>query len=967
MIFDEWIDILKGEHQNISDQIDAGIRYLRQLDRPITGRPMLTQFLKEFQWLNIRRVGYLSRDQQLALPSPLYGLYHLGRPCAYLLVNDTSITHCYWGMYGMIEPLQVALNTNYPEVVCHSSSPVIASFPQTASFAYSGIPAQPAHTSVHWNVIDSLWQSLQGLRDPWVWLLLFQPVPIDQISGWHRQITSVVEEIHIRYLQPQSITQYSRAAKSYLNLLEDYLALLERSLAEGGWLSYGLALTTPRSAVSLQAALTSIFSGERSRPEPWRLRPAGQEVKQMDWHRQLTFLPSSLLALMVDFPRQEHVGIEVGTVTRFDLEPSQRPALSATDTQDRIFHLGRIIDGKHLTQHQLSFDINVLNSHLFVAGITGAGKSTTVQTLLQAAARHGVQILVIEPVKREYRHLCLPELRVFSLGDPGCSLELNPFVFEGVSCSTHLDHLKALFAAAYVLYAPMPYILEQALHEVYLDCGWDLASGLCWRTSDRHPRAWPTLSDLYYKIGEVIARSGYGPRLEPEIRAALEVRINNLRLGSKGLLLDTFNSMTLDELVAQPTVLELQGIGDAEQRAFLLGLLLTKIYEGCIARGPSQNLRLLVVIEEAHRLLEERTTSGSEDFANPQGKAIQSFADMLAEMRAYGVGLIIAEQSPTRITRQVIKNTATKIIHQLVDAEDWRLMSDSMALTEEEGRSLVSLPCGQALVFSTGMDRPLRVQIDPSSLTKAVKNYSQHTSSIHSLRSLALARILQDDKRMWMESIRLVATWLLEEPERASEAWHTWLNTLRLVAPTVIHHPDTERELVRLVGYRMLDRIARKTGRLFGWNCTSEAEGAQWLIWAFEQNIQYGSDAVQFRDWFQFRNWWQHHLHAERPFPSCVQCPHPCWYRLFVVLDGENRVRRYDDMLFGSQLDLSDLTREINDALSRLILADTSVRQPLARCVTVHVAQRTGIPLIQQLSFVDSILDHLEDDNALEG
>lgn len=48
MIFDEWIDILKGEHQNISDQIDAGIRYLRQLDRPITGRPMLTQFLKEF-------------------------------------------------------------------------------------------------------------------------------------------------------------------------------------------------------------------------------------------------------------------------------------------------------------------------------------------------------------------------------------------------------------------------------------------------------------------------------------------------------------------------------------------------------------------------------------------------------------------------------------------------------------------------------------------------------------------------------------------------------------------------------------------------------------------------------------------------------------------------------------------------------------------------------------------------------
>jgi hypothetical protein len=957
----QWTDLFEKEIENAiqkQGQVERTIRYLRGLDRPKGQRPGVQHILKEFQWLRIDRVGYLLPDSytRLANHTALHGLYHLDRSCAYLLIHDTSSTSIYWGIEGSVsKPLQVALNTAWPELICSPATPKLPfSQQQVASFAYSGIPAQSdtMSSSARWNAIDSLLRGVQETDDPWLWLLIFQPVVMSQIQKWCIHISNIVGHFTARYLQPGSKSEDSRLAKDCIQLLEDYLSLFEHGLAEGGWMVYGLAITASGSAVSLQAALSASFSGQKSRPEPWHLRPAGQEVEQMDWRHQLTFLPSGLLSLMVNLPRQEHPGIEVGTVTRFDLKPPcevspHRPHIP----------LGVVLDGKYRTRQQFSIDLDVLNRHLFVTGITGSGKTTTVQTLLSAAVRHNVRILVIEPVKREYRKLLLPAMRVFAIGDPDCALKLNPFVFEGVSCSTHIDHLKALFAAAYVLYAPMPYILEQALNEVYLDRGWDLTSGCCWRAPNGHPRAWPTLTDLYHKVGQVIARSGYGPRLEPEIRAALEVRVNNLRLGAKGLLLDTPGSVSLDELVSQPTVLELQGIGDAEQRAFLLGLLLTKIYEGCIAWGSSDSLRLLVVIEEAHRLLEERSSSASEDFANPQGKAIQSFADILAEMRAYGVGLIIAEQSPTRITRQVIKNTATKIAHQLVDADDWRLMSDAMALQENEGRSIVTLPKGQALIFSIGMDRPLRVQIQASIPTKPSQTLLSSGTLVdtRNVQTQAISHRLLDDKRLWESTTKLVASWLLEDSTQLQESWHTWLNSLSLATPTI--HRHLTKDLSKNIGGQLLDGIARMIGNLFGWSCEEEAAAADWLKQALDKSIEKDGDIDDILD--LLREWWYNHLKIDPPFkgPVCEEeCPHPCRYRMFVILDGECQMRFVDKSLYKND---SEVETDIEAALLRITPLNPVAKEQLTRCLAIHYAQWLEKPLVSHQRFVNQIIERL--------
>jgi hypothetical protein len=87
------------------------------------------------------------------------------------------------------------------------------------------------------------------------------------------------------------------------------------------------------------------------------------------------------------------------------------------------------------------------------------------------------------------------------------------------------------------------------------------------------------------------------------------------------------------------------------------------------------------------------------------------FAGLLAEIRAYGEGLIIAEQIPARLVQDVIKNTAVKIVHRLPAADDREAVGATMNATASQSRYLVTLPPGRAAIFSDGMDFPLLVKV----------------------------------------------------------------------------------------------------------------------------------------------------------------------------------------------------------------------------------------------------------------
>ncbi|WP_261570970.1 hypothetical protein [Frankia gtarii] len=113
------------------------------------------------------------------------------------------------------------------------------------------------------------------------------------------------------------------------------------------------------------------------------------------------------------------------------------------------------------------------------------------------------------------------------------------------------------------------------------------------------------------------------------------------------------------------------------------------------------------MIEEAHRLL-RRPEPGA---AGPGAHAVEMFASLLAEVRAYGEGLVVAEQILSKLALDVIKKTAVKIVHRLPALDGRATVGATTNVDDAQSRHLVTLVPGEAAVFTDGMDRPIRVRV----------------------------------------------------------------------------------------------------------------------------------------------------------------------------------------------------------------------------------------------------------------
>jgi DNA helicase HerA-like ATPase len=425
-----------------------------------------------------------------------------------------------------------------------------------------------------------------------------------------------------------------------------------------------------------------------------------------------TPLNTEELSLWMNLPAREVSGLSTSAVVHFGINPPQVSAKNALP-------LGEVLGANGGTGRTLRTTPEKLARHAFITGTTGSGKTNTTLQLLRGLVRQGIPFLVIEPAKTEYRALLAdPEIRadlqIFTLGNEAVSpFRLNPFEWvSGFGLLTHIDLLKATFNAAFPMYASMPYLLEEAILDVYTLRGWNLATGENVNAGDGDPARWlPSLTDLYQQIDQVVERKQYAQQLRMDLSAALKARISSLRVGSKGAMLDVQRSIPIAELLARPTILELQDLGDDAEKAFVMGLLLTLLYEHRQVHG-GDGLQHLTVIEEAHRLLKRVGTSDNPEIANPQGRAVETFGNILAEVREYGEGIIVVDQIASKIAPEVIKNTNLKIIHRVMARDDREEVGGAVALDEAQKSRLVTLRPGEAVIHDDDMDQAMLVKLE---------------------------------------------------------------------------------------------------------------------------------------------------------------------------------------------------------------------------------------------------------------
>lgn len=455
----------------------------------------------------------------------------------------------------------------------------------------------------------------------------------------------------------------------------------------------------PQTLGSMDAPIIKIGT-----PNGYFQHPLGEHFNDLR-----TVLTTKELSYFINFPMHTVPGISV---------VDSSPEFCLNEQKEIGIPFGYLLYGGTETTLKYQIPASALSRHTLISGINGSGKTNTVEAILNNIGR--LPFLVIEPAKTEYVDWAIEHNKAnpstpIDIYIPGCNryrgkfepkkLKLNPFDIvwlnkdQEPNVLSHIDRLKSTFAAAFPMYDILPVLMEDLIYSIYQNKSTD------WLTQEPvfGKTMPPTLNSMSMAVEKVIGGRGYEPRVEQNMKAYLNTRIDSLKRGWKGQMLNTMKSTSWKELFERPIVINLSYVGDDVDKGFFMSLILQFLYEYISAKGEigqidfnNNECKHLTIIEEAHRVM-----SKCDNMELPQYKTAMMFSNMLSEIRAYGEGMVLVDQVPTRLIPDAIKNTNLKIVHRLVAEDDSKALAEAMSLSDTQRKLISKLLTGQCIVSSS--------------------------------------------------------------------------------------------------------------------------------------------------------------------------------------------------------------------------------------------------------------------------
>ena len=559
--------------------------------------------------------------------------------------------------------------------------------------------------------------------------------------GSHHDTSESISEQTTKGLSFQQ-TYNNRRVQSYLKTLDQQIERLTESLPFGLWstAAYFVASTDIESQTLASIYRGSVI-GETSGIEATAINLFPREntntamvlsYLQQGLHPRFhldgidvsagSIVTSQELAILFSLPQRSVPGILVQERTSFGRSVVSTRGLSKQDDYIElgcISHLGRLE-----SRNKVRLALSELTKHTFVTGSTGSGKSNTLYLMLGQLLDKGIKMLVIESAKCDYPHVFGHRLEVRALGtNPKKTelLHLNPFVFpDDILVTEHIDQLVEIFNACWPMYAAMPAVLKASIENAYKACGWGLA------TSENEYHLYPTMEDVLFALRSYVARSSYSEEVKSNYRGSLETRLESLTRGILGEIFTGGGAPSDVELFDSNVIIDLSRVGSIEVKALLMGILTLRLREYRIATATQMNMPLkhVTILEEAHNLLKRTSTEQSAEGANLVGKSVEMIVNGIAEMRTYGEGFIIVDQSPGMLDLSAIRNTNTKIVMALPEYLDRDAAGKSLGLTEKQILDISKQSVGQAIAYQSHWEEAVQCQIDRSQVEEKLFQYT---------------------------------------------------------------------------------------------------------------------------------------------------------------------------------------------------------------------------------------------------
>lgn len=266
---------------------------------------------------------------------------------------------------------------------------------------------------------------------------------------------------------------------------------------------------------------------------------------------------------------------------------------------------------------------------------------------------------------------------------------------------------------------PMPFLLDRAIERVYRDKGW-----LPYMIN-QGTLPYPTMGELYDTLEQILEETDYEGEIKGNLKSVLQVRIGSLLSREMG---DVFNvaesTMAPEEWLTRPVVIELEAMGSGP--ANFLTLMLSTLIRETLKVNPlkrkdgSKKPRHVIFFEEAHNLIGPKAEKEAGENANPKIAATAFVVKMLAEVRALNEAIIIADQLPTAMAPEVIKNTSLKLGHRMTSQDDRQLLGSTMSADDVQLERMATFTTGRTLCIYEGLLKPFELQMEQWSKVNGV-------------------------------------------------------------------------------------------------------------------------------------------------------------------------------------------------------------------------------------------------------
>lgn len=424
-------------------------------------------------------------------------------------------------------------------------------------------------------------------------------------------------------------------------------------------------------------------------------------VESVDWKRIYSVLDGSGCGLCRN---------AFSLMPEVDLLPDQ-----LTNDDREGLYLGRSV----YSSKRLFVPLEQLLLHTAVMGKSGVGKTTLLKKLITQFQSRGIPVLILEPVKREYRDLVagMKDSRVFTVERPVVPLLINPFyVPNDVPLGEYRSSLLSAFKAAFSLPDPLPALFEKAISEAYTLNGWTDIS-----TSEDGNVSIFDMADFVRVFKRVISRSSYSNEVKGNMMSGGAFRLQSL-IERCPRTFDTIHSTSVEDLLNGCAVLEMGSL-EPEQKSLVSALTLISILAYLKStRQSDHRLRNIVLIDEAHALLDQGEGATQEEKAL-NSTMTQLIINVITEIRAYGVGVIFSDQSPSRVGGLMLDNV-DNIISFRLSGEEAEMLREHIGADNNLSDVLPLMSAGEFVLKNRFLRSALPARMDYSPDKEHLKHVS---------------------------------------------------------------------------------------------------------------------------------------------------------------------------------------------------------------------------------------------------